>query len=354
LSPDSSSILRLDFESESILASGTCEIRSQRRLDWINVGLMVAAWVLAMAAPFQLFLLAYAVLGPLHYFTEISWLHDRGYFLPPGGVRRGWLMLVAATLATLIYGYVMTVLLDRPVAPHYEVGLVYLVLVTAGLARFVRPPYLILTLSVVSLGLILLALQQRIAFVLAYLLVTIVHVLVFTAAFVLYGALKNRSRPGLMSLLVFVACVAGCLFVSVPSLPASAFARDAYRPFETLNLLLLGGAAATSESVFATPAGVAVMRGIAFAYTYHYLNWFSKTAVIGWHQVSTARALGIGIAWVGSIALYLTNYSAGVAVLYGASLLHVLLEFPLNLQTAVGIGGLLPGLVRRSPVSRFE
>jgi hypothetical protein len=30
--------------------------------------------------PFEVFLFAYAVLGPLHYLTEISWLHDRQYF----------------------------------------------------------------------------------------------------------------------------------------------------------------------------------------------------------------------------------------------------------------------------------
>ena len=30
--------------------------------------------------PFETFLLAYAFLGPLHYLTEISWLHDRQYF----------------------------------------------------------------------------------------------------------------------------------------------------------------------------------------------------------------------------------------------------------------------------------
>ena len=30
--------------------------------------------------PFETFLFAYAFLGPLHYLTEISWLHDRQYF----------------------------------------------------------------------------------------------------------------------------------------------------------------------------------------------------------------------------------------------------------------------------------
>ena len=37
---------------------------------------MLAAFML----PFETFLFAYAFLGPLHYLTEISWLHDRKYF----------------------------------------------------------------------------------------------------------------------------------------------------------------------------------------------------------------------------------------------------------------------------------
>ena len=35
----------------------------------------------AFFLPFEVFLFAYAFLGPLHYLTEISWLHDRNIFL---------------------------------------------------------------------------------------------------------------------------------------------------------------------------------------------------------------------------------------------------------------------------------
>ena len=36
-----------------------------------------------------------------------------------------------------------------------------------------------------------------------------------------------------------------------------------------------------------------VMRFIAFAYTYHYLNWFTKTRVIGWADILRRRGLTI-------------------------------------------------------------
>ena len=310
-------------------------------LDWINVGLMLAAWAAAQVAPFQVFLFAYAVLGPLHYATEISWLHDRGYFLKVTSLRNWWLALVSVTMVLLIYGFVMTDLLGKPVPPKYEVSMVYLVLVTAGLAQFIRRASIGAGLFAVTCLLIAILSEQRGFFVLAYFLVTIIHVLIFTAAFVLYGAMKTRSRSGLLSLAVFAVCVTGCLLVASPSIAATADARLAYRTFEPLNvqLALLFGQPATA--IYDSDTGLAIMRLIAFAYTYHYLNWFSKTSIIGWHQISTSRALAIGLFWVASIGLYITSYSMGLAVLYAASLLHVLLEFPLNIHTAAGIGRLV-------------
>ena len=32
-----------------------------------------------------------------------------------------------------------------------------------------------------------------------------------------------------------------------------------------------------------------VQAFLAFAYTYHYLNWFSKTLIIKWHQVAKKK-----------------------------------------------------------------
>jgi hypothetical protein len=52
-----------------------------RRNDITHLGLLLASLALAYVPPFEL-LLCYAILGPAHYFTEISWLHDRGFFLP--------------------------------------------------------------------------------------------------------------------------------------------------------------------------------------------------------------------------------------------------------------------------------
>ncbi len=90
------------------------------------------------------------------------------------------------------------------------------------------------------------------------------------------------------------------------------------------------GKSAVNQLVFNNPLSIMFARFIAFAYTYHYLNWFSKTSVIGWHQVSRRKLAGVLVIWVFSVGLYLYDYRLGLLALLFLSLLHVVYEFPLN------------------------
>ena len=65
---------------------------------------MIFSTVIAFIIPFELFLFAYAVLGPLHYLTEISWLHDRGYFTKN---KYDYLFLAILCLLLLIVSYII-------------------------------------------------------------------------------------------------------------------------------------------------------------------------------------------------------------------------------------------------------
>jgi hypothetical protein len=302
------------------------------QLNWLNVVLMVAACAAAMAAPFHVFLLAYAVLGPLHYLTEISWLHDRQYFTKKQPLRRLWLGVVGAATVAVLYGFISSDLLHRPVAPTLEIGLVYMAFFVAGAALFVRHGVNMAALLGICAVTLAITASHPIYGIAAYLLVTIVHVLIFTGCFVLFGALKSATRSGLVSLGVFIACAVATVAFRAPSVMPSAHVRELYGGFNQLNDILRrmsGG----SE--------LAVMRLIAFAYLYHYLNWFSKTSVIKWHEVSRVRAVGIVGLWLGGVGLYAYDYRVGFAVFYVLSLLHVMLEFPLNHQVFVGIAGAL-------------
>src|SRR5207237_8790838 len=81
-----------------------------RFTDATHLGLMLAALGLTYQVPFELLLLAYVVLGPAHYATEISWLHDRKYFLPQRGIAVA--LALVAVIAALVdnaawFGFVM-------------------------------------------------------------------------------------------------------------------------------------------------------------------------------------------------------------------------------------------------------
>src|SRR5437868_3748453 len=59
---------------------------------------MLVAAVLAFNLPFELFLFSYAILGPLHYLTEIGWLHQRNYFAT--GKRDYFILILLGLLIT--------------------------------------------------------------------------------------------------------------------------------------------------------------------------------------------------------------------------------------------------------------
>lgn len=318
------------------------------QVNYLNIALMAASCLFAFLFPFELFLLSYAVLGPLHYLTEISWLHDRKYFVGTESgkrakrLQRRWLILVAGTMAALIAGFIAVEGAGVKISPKWEITFFYSVFVTALLITELKS-WLAKVIALAS-ALVLLALlsPSRYYIVIAFFLVTIIHVLIFTGAFILHGALKGRSWSGVLSLGVFVLCAVS-FFLYVPTGDApGGYVQQSYRSFNALNAELIKlfslGSATSANELYASQSGLAVMRLIAFAYTYHYLNWFSKTSIIKWHEVSRKRVVVIALIWLGALGIYAWDYGNGMAVLYFLSVLHVMLEFPLNHRTFVGIG----------------
>jgi hypothetical protein len=332
--------------------------RSADRVNWTNIGLMAGSCAAALAAPFQVFLLAYAVLGPAHYLTEISWLHDRQYFAPRLALRRIWLWCVGAAMVAVTFGYVSNDLLGHPVTPYMEMALVAIAFAGAAAAVFATRGATAAAV-VVTAGLAVAMVVTHPWFAIAaYLLVTLVHVLFFTGGFILLGALKSRSATGLLSFVVFAACAAVTLVAGGTSTPPDASVHASYSGFEQLNLVLLKLAGLRGTPVYGR-TGIRVMQLIAFAYLYHYLNWFSKTSIIRWHEVPRPRAIALVAFWAAGLAVYLINYRVGFAVFYVVSILHVLLEFPLNHQMLAGLPGAWrsgarpqPAKVRRPARSR--
>ena len=311
-------------------------------VNWLNIGLMVAACGISLVAPFQTFLLAWSILGPLHYLTEISWLHDRNYFTRRNMARRSWLGMVV--LAALIIGvaYMINDPLQRTVPFQFQVALIYIVFAASAAALFVRDWLNAAGLFLIlSLGLFYFS-GFRYYAIAANLLLTMVHVFIFTGAFILVGALKSKSWVAVLSLGVFIACAIAAVAMPAAYVVPSDQVRRLYSSFEYLNrdLLRMSG---RNAGVYEA-AGVGVMRLIAFAYLYHYLNWFSKTSIIKWHEITRGRATAIVSTWMGCGLAYFYDVRLGFGILYVLSMLHVFLEFPLNHQSFVEIAkALRPG-----------
>lgn len=311
------------------------------QVDRLNIGLLLIAALVAYALPFSTFLFAYAVLGPLHYFTEVQWLHHRGYFVKQPGVWPWVLGGVAVLLSVypLLQGTGFGEGLGRYAAFRYpEFWVLWALWVAVGMVLFSagkRRGLWALIGGVVCAGLTLLFPDTSIA--LKVLIPTVVHVYLFTLLFMVFGQLKSRTTTGWIAVGMMVAVPAVLLlwpevFLWVDGREHHYWQTDLRMTNLTLERLL------GAEPVGVNTVTRKVQFFLAFAYTYHYLNWFSKTTLIGWGQTLTRRStVVIGVLWAASVGLYVWDYALGLRVLFFVSFLHVVLEFPLNARTAFAL-----------------
>ncbi|MFZ9581668.1 MAG: hypothetical protein ACO28O_01685 [Crocinitomicaceae bacterium] len=398
------------------------------KINYLNIGLMFATAVFAFFAPFETFLLAYAFLGPLHYLTEISWLHDRQYFTK-GKYDFIVLLIIGVLLSTVAFaqdfGYkweIYTYFSEMQLSSKLVVFALFSGMLFALVKNiFVKIVSCFFIFIFVSGWLSPENLEENqsstTVFALTSLVPTLIHVYVFTGLFMLYGSLKSRSKSGLMAVVAVVILPLILVFV-LPVNPkeswVSSYGKNAYyakgQGFFNTNVEIMDHFGILDEpkltnkqfldsivnsktanagftpnekkrlndslqrkskepfvfyqpnderfgqtiavrkalpvnpkdyfwnSVFFSTFGIMLMRFIAFAYLYHYLNWFSKTEVIRWHKVPKIRFFAVIVLWLSACGFYIYDYSLGLSVLFFLSFTHVLLEFPLNMVSIVGIG----------------
>jgi len=317
------------------------------KIDLVNIALMVISCALAYFLPFELFLFSYAVLGPLHYLTEIAWLHKKEYF---SKARYDFLILGVLAIAIYFLGFHSNFETPRQ-HMMWSSGVVYLAF-TFAFAFAMFSKMLHRFWFIMGALILLLIIDRKVpepnSFIRLFglFLPTLVHVFVFTGVFILVGALKNKSVTGIASLIVFLICGIS-FFVFIPNVQyqASEYVKNSYQSFQMINIelsRLLGlTEIKTIPEVYSSPYSIAIARFVSFAYTYHYLNWFSKTSVIKWHKVPKLQ-LGIVVGiWIIALITYGINYNIGLQALYALSFLHVFLEFPLNHQSFIQAGNLM-------------
>jgi len=396
--------------------------------------------------------LAYAYLGPLHYLTEISWLHDRNYF-SKGKYDFLILLIVGILLSAAAFSkdFGMSIqfyqtFLEMNLFDKLLVFALFSSILFAFVENLIVKILAILFLFVFVSGWLSpenteAQSENTAIFALTSLVPTLIHVYLFTGLFMLFGALKTRSKSGLWQMIGFVAIPLILIFlvpINLSKTNITEYGRKAHyaegngffttnvsiidhfnlsrdpvftnsdflnlldkqkfrkinkqynfisdsnykslidslikkkneaylinkQPVNsncpTDNILLLfdkrGELAEFRERpipskdifgfslekygnlVYGSAIGIMLMRFIAFAYLYHYLNWFSKTEVIRWHKIPKIRLIGVLIIWVAASLFYTYDYSLGLSLLFFLSFTHVLLEFPLNIVSIVGIG----------------
>jgi hypothetical protein len=311
----------------------------------LNSGLIILSCLIAFFIPFELFLFSYAVLGPLHYLTEIGWLHKKNYFTKG---KYDFVFLVIACVLLVYWNY-------RPPKDYTLIADLMLFALLISIA-FVFIKDWLYRFVIFALALISISFLNNASYFYTFIgvfLPTVIHVFVFTWAFMLYGILKEKSTAGFVSIGVLTVS-AIVMFAFQPNgfqYEVSSYIKNSYNAFAELNFRLVNALSMDKftelKDIFTSNAGFVIMRFIAFAYTYHYLNWFSKTSVIKWHQVSKQSLIFTISLWLLSVGLYAYDYNLGLKVLFFLSFLHVLLEFPLNVVSFTGIGKEVVGLVKR-------
>jgi hypothetical protein len=271
-------------------------------------------------------LLSYVVLGPAHYATEISWLHDRKYFLPQRGIAIA--LAAVAIIAALIdnaswFGFVMW--------SAFVLSALLAATTTALQSTILFMIALVLTAVLLSNG-------ASIA-VVGILLPTLIHVSLFTLVFMMLGAFRSGQKVQWVLVALYLAAIA--LILLAPPNAATlipSFAAAGHDYFANVGPAL--------GRLFGIPdlrLDTRLTSLLAFIYTYHYLNWFIKAEVIRWNAMSRGRLALVVAASAASTALYFYDYAFGFTVLLALSLAHIVLEFPLNSLALRQLGTAIAG-----------
>jgi hypothetical protein len=308
---------------------------TMRANDAIHLGLMAFAFAAAYLVPFELLLLAYVVLGPAHYFTEISWLHDRSYFLPHRGI--------ALALAAIA---IVAALIDN--ASWFGFAMWSALIVCAMLAATTSAGEGTLLFMIAAALAAVMAWSGSSLAVIGILIPTLVHVSLFTLVFMTLGAWRARSKVQALLIVLYLAAIAAILLA-----PPTAEVRIA--SFAAVGRDYFGNVGPALGRLFGIPGmklDTRLTSLLAFVYTYHYLNWFIKADVIRWADIPRARLLLVIAASGASTALYFYDYAFGFTFLLALSLVHILLEFPLNTLALRQLGAAAgQSLLRRTAVA---
>ncbi len=319
-------------------------------VDGLNVVLILVSGILAYFFPLELFILSFAILGPLHYFTEINWLNEKQFFTADA---KQWLLFgIIASLLLVIPKIVFKYLGDFEELiqfftsiNNFTNGLLFGSFVFAVGLSFSLSKIQKIVLALVSLGLAyILNGMYYYALFFGVLLPTVIHVYIFTLFFMAYGAKKSNSALGFLGVVLALLIPVVYMYINLdgvtylfPDFLKSVYLDNNLHVTPVLFSKFLGLSDGTSF-FFYEKLELRMMMFFSFIYLYHYLNWFSKTTVISWHKsINIKKGTVIVGLWVFMLFLFYIDFTLGFLVSLFFSFLHVILELPLNVASVKGV-----------------
>ncbi|XOV66493.1 MAG: hypothetical protein ACFHU9_12775 [Fluviicola sp.] len=323
-----------------------------KRVDLLNIGLILLSAILAFQFPIELFLISFIFIGPLHYFTEINWLDKKNYFV--NGPKRVWLWLGLGASVLVMTPKFFVFLSTQKSGSFYE-GMIafdswtnafyFLSLVAAAGFVLIKKKVYWLVLLIPAFAIALLFNSDYLyKSMIGLFLPTIIHVYFFTLIFMAYGAKKAKSKHGYMAVATAILIPLVIIGIDIPE-GTFQFSATTLQTFEDSGLHNLPAHTAhflgwNDNLMFNVNGSVELklMTFISFIYLYHYLNWFSKTSLIQWHKTLTwKRSVIIAFTWAVLLTIMYFHFKLGLIIAIFFSTVHVILEFPLNLLSIKGL-----------------
>jgi hypothetical protein len=302
--------------------------------------LIVLSALFAVFFPFQTFVLAFLVIGPIHYLTETQWLSQKNFFLAD---RRWGLALPLFAILVLTFNQLEQNALFGPrwisFFDLWSNSFIYLALIASIVFVFIPGKWYKMIAMAVGAGLLLVFNELRFYHIfIGILLPTIIHVYFFTIFFMVYGWKKEKTATGLLNIILLLVSPLLILQPFSDYAVHSDFFQTIYMEtgFFGLNTMLADWFNLGSPDFSGIPAKTTlrIQSFLAFIYLYHYLNWFSKTSLIKWHKaIKKKTTIGMVAIWLLIVALYFINFKLGLLIAVFFSYTHVFLEFPLNMRT---------------------
>lgn len=325
-----------------------------RDVDLLNLILIVVSLFLAFHVPYEMFLFSYAFLGPLHYMTEINWLKEKNYFSK--NTNWIWLFVGLSLVVSLpflqrvdAFGWAQTTaaksFFDSIIQSTDEILLISL-LFAIGLIHFKNKMHLALfLLASIAVAIPIMHFLPMVSLGVLIFVPTLIHVYLFTLLFMIYGTMNSKSKPGIIAIILMFLVPIIIWISKINPVEYYNLSERSQQSFNDSGFAIVGATLSnfftgiqSNQYAYLSEMGIKIQIFIAFAYTYHYLNWFSKTSIIGWGKnLSGSKLKTILAIWAVSSALYIYNFKIGFIALSFLSLAHVFLEFPLNITSMKGI-----------------